>query len=709
MKRLLWNPYLKAVRNGLTLTLPLVMAGCVAILISNFPLRNYQEFMQSVFGADWQMISVHISDGTLNILSLIMLLTISFSLAEYHNSQNHNKDMHPAVAALVSLACLVTLVQPYPLAHLAGSAQPPGNAIPFFWLGIHGLFLSIIVAFASTLVFLRLKRVSWLNISFYSEEADASIAYAFSSMFPGMVTIVLFALFKTTTVALGIDSLHQFIYDMLSVPFAKMGNTFSTAMLYTFIRHFFWFFGIHGSNLLEPVTTAIYVPAMEANMLAVAEGAAPQFIFTKTFFDAYLSMGGSGATICLILAVFISSRRGSMAKIAQISLLPALFNINEMIMFGLPIVLNPIFLIPFLLVPLVQCLVAYLATFWGLVPFTINQIDWTAPVIIGGYAATGSYAGSALQLVNIAVGAFIYLPFVRVAAAMKKEAFNQAFRELMPGYAESIGNPDYVITGEARALSRSLANDLAGAAARGEMFMEYQPQVDSLTGKVFGVEALMRWNHQNLGRIPPGLFITLAEEAGLIKQLGAWGLEEACRQYDRWRSAGIDDVTMSVNLSVHQLDDGGIVGEIADMVRRYNIPKGLLEVEVTESAALQGGSRTDILDQIHSLGVHLAIDDFGMGHSSLVYLKQFPVDTIKIDRVLSKDVTTSRHSSEIIFTIAELCRSLGIQSLVEFVDNVDQLKALQNLGCHRIQGYLYSPALPADKCEAFIRKGAVVH
>ena len=707
MKKLLWNPYLKAVRNGLTLTLPLVMAGCLAVLVSNFPLQGYQDFMTGIFGPDWRLVNGYVHQGTLTILSLIMLLTISFSLAEYHNTINRNREMHPAVAALVSLACLITLIQPYPL--LGGANVPPGDGVPVFWLGIHGLFLSIIVAFVSTLVFLRLKRISWLNISFYSEEADASISYAFSAMFPGMITVVIFALFKTLVYELGVESIHQYIYDMLSSPFAKMGNTFSTAIFYTFIRHLFWFFGIHGTNLLEPVATSIYVPAIEANQAAIAVGMEPQYIFTKPFFDAFISIGGSGATICLILAVFISNRRGSMSKISQISLLPALFNINEMIMFGLPVVLNPVFLIPFLTVPLVQCIISYLAMYWGLVPYTIVQIDWTAPMIIGGYAATGSYLGALLQLVNVAIGAAIYLPFVRIADAMKKEAFNQAFKELMPGYAESIGDSDYVMTGEARALSRSLANDLRSSIDRNELSLEYQPQVDSLTGKVFGVEALMRWNHSHLGRIPPGLFITLAEESGLIKKLGSWALEESCQQLDRWRRSGINDVTMSVNLSVHQLDDDDIFDEIAERVKRFDIPKGLLEVEVTESVALGGGGRSDLLHRIHSLGVSLAIDDFGMGHSSLVYLKQFPVDTLKIDRVLSKDVTTSRHSSEIIFTIIELCRSLGIHSLVEFVDGQDQLKALQNLGCTRIQGYLYSAPLPADKCEAYIRKGAPVY
>lgn len=709
MKKLLWNPHLKAVRNGLTLTLPLVMAGCVAVLIANFPVQGYQDFMLQTFGEDWHNLNVHIADGTFSILAVIIMLTISFSLAEYHNSTSGTREMHPAVVALVSLACLVAVVQPYSLTSSSGDSPPPGMGLPFFWLGIHGLFVSILIAFASTSIFFRLKKISWLNISFYSEEANASISYAFSAMFLGMITIVIFVLFKTVLQEVGIESIHQTIYDMLSAPFAKMGNTFGTALFYTFIRHFFWFFGIHGTNLMEPVTTSIYVPAMEENIAAVALGLPPPHIFTKTFFDAFLAIGGSGATICLLLAIFLSSRRGSMLKITQISFLPALFNINEMIMFGLPIVLNPIFLIPFLVVPLVQCCITYLAMLWGLVPYTINMIGWTAPAFIGGYATTESYLGAVMQLVNILVGAAIYLPFVRIADTMKKEAFNQAFRELMPGYAESMGITDHVITGEARALSRSLANDLSVAIERNELSLEYQPQVESTTGKVFGVEALMRWDHSHLGRIPPGLFITLAEEANLIKNLGSWALEESCRQWDEWRREGHGDVVMSVNLSVHQLDDDGILAEIEERVKRYEIPKGLLEVEVTESAALGGGNRTDLLHRIHSLGVSLAIDDFGMGHSSLVYLKQFLVDTIKIDRVLSKDVVTSRHSSEIIFTISELCKSLAIHSLVEYVDKVDQLKVLQNLGCTRIQGWLYSPSLPADKCLNYIKKGAPVY
>ncbi len=711
LQSLLLNPYLKAIRNGLTLTLPLVMAGSVGVLLANFPLVGYQNFMLGLFGEHWRDFNTHIADGTFSILAIIMLLTISFSLAEYHNRSliGHGGEVHPAVVSLISLACLVTLQQPYHMVSVSGDNPPPGLAFPMFWLGIHGLFLTIIVAFLSTFIFFRLKRISWLNISFHSDEADPGISWAFAAMIPGMLTVILFALVKYLSEQLGVESLNQAFFDALSLPFEKLGNTLPTALFYTFIRHFLWFFGIHGSNLLEPITTAIYVPAMEENIAAVASGLPPPHMFTKTFFDAFVALGGSGSTLALLLCLLIFSRRGSMYRVGKLSLLPALFNINEIVMFGLPIVLNPIFLIPFLLAPLAMCLTTFLAMSMQLVPYTTQAIDWTAPPLIGGYAATTSYAGMVMQLVNLLVGMMIYMPFVRMAEWAKKEAFNKAYRELMPNYANPGGNPDLILSREAQALSISLTNDLANAIERGELSLEYQPQIESRDGSVFGVEALLRWDHKRLGRIPPGLFIPLAETGNLIKPLGLWALEECCRQWSEWRDAGTGSVVMSVNLSVQQLDNDQIYYEIRDRVERYNIPPGRLEVEVTESVAIGGTAHHDLLYRIHALGVSLAIDDFGMGHSSLIYLKQFPVDTLKIDRILSKDVTTNRFSSEIIVTVAELCKSLDIHCLVEYVDNVEQLRTLQTLGCTRIQGWLYSPSLPAKKCLEFIRKGAPVY
>ncbi|MDR0363146.1 MAG: EAL domain-containing protein [Planctomycetota bacterium] len=698
-RRLLNNPYLKALRNGLTLTLPLVIAGCLAVLLLNFPVQGYQEFMNRLFGERWRELLLYIHNGTLSVMSLVMVVTISHSLAEHRNLRRQDDVVNPIVPSLVSLASLIAMFR----------VMIPTPGLPMIWLGVHGMFLAIIVALISSRLFFSLRRIRWLNITFFSEEADPAIPNAFSSLLPGLVTIFFFTVFKTIASMLGIGDLHQYFYDVLSRPFMHLGNTYGTAILYNLLRHMFWFLGIHGSNLMEPVATAIYVPALEANIVAVTAGNAPEYVFNKAFFDTFISMGGSGSTICLIIASLICSRHGSMRKISQLSLLPAVFNINEMLIFGLPIVLNPIFLIPFLLVPLVLCTTSYIAVVQGVVPHTVHNVDWTAPVFISGYTATDSIAGSVLQLANIVIGTAIYIPFVAVAERMKKDVFNQAFKELMPGFYQGIADKDYSITQEAKALSRSLTNDLAHALEQNQLFLEYQPQVESLTGKVFGVEALMRWNHSHLGRTPPGLFITLAEEAGLIKDMGRWCLDEACRQNAEWRTDGID-VVMSVNLSLHQLDDFALVDDLRMILDRHQLPPTALEVEVTESAALGPESyKTDILQRIHALGVRLAIDDFGMGHSSLVYLKKFPVNTLKLDRVLTKDVEGSHYSSEIIFTISELAYTLKITPLAEFVDNVEQLKALQALGCTMIQGYLFSPPLGPVACAEFIKNGAKVY
>ncbi|MDR1611539.1 MAG: EAL domain-containing protein [Planctomycetota bacterium] len=699
-RALMNNTYLKALRNGLTLTLPLVMAGCAAVLLLNFPLQGYQDLMDRVLGARWRELLLLIHNGTLSVMSLVMVVTISHSLAEHHNLVRPVDVVNPVVPSLVSLASLVALF------HIT----PDFTGLQQRWLGVLGMFLAIIVAVASSWLFFALRRIRWLNITFFSEEADSAIPNAFSSLLPGLGTIFLFALIKLIASMLGIDDLHQAFYNGLSTPFLHLGGaSYGTAILYNFLRHAFWFLGIHGSNLMEPVSNAIYVPALEANIASVTAGEAPRYIFNKAFFDVFLSMGGSGSTICLIIASLVYSRHGSMREISRLSLLPAAFNINEMLIFGMPIVLNPVFLIPFLLVPLVLCTTSYLAVLYGLVPYTSHHVDWTAPVFISGYTATGSLAGSILQLFNIILCTAIYMPFVALAERMKKDIFNQAFKELMPGFYQGSPGKDYTITQEAKALSRSLTNDLSRALERNELFLEYQPQVDSLTGRVFGVEALMRWNHSHLGRIPPGMFITLAEEAGLIKDMGRWALDEACRQLTEWRKDDVS-VIMSVNLSVRQLDDSGLVDDMRVILDRHQLPAELLEVEVTESTALGPESdKTDILQRIHSLGVHLAIDDFGMGHSSLVYLKKFPVDTLKLDRVLTKDVEGSKYSSEIIYTITELANTLKIKPLAEFVDNVSQLKALQAIGCTLIQGYLFSPPLGPADCAGFIKNGAMVY
>jgi cellobiose-specific phosphotransferase system IIC component len=692
------SEYLSIIRNALTLTLPVVIAGAIGVLLNNFPIAFYQELMHGVFGKEWRSFGGYVWGGTLAILSPVMVFTIGCSIAERYNMKKPLDAIPPVVVGLLSFCALLTITEP----------SSKDFAIPYNWVGIHGLFLAIIVSIVSSEVFLRLYKIKALHIRFFSEEAGTAMSSVFSALAPAVLTIGLFALFKVTMVSLGVKDIHSLIYDAIALPFKGLGNNLGTALLYNFLRQSLWFLGIHGSNALEPVMTEIYMSAMRANELAVAAGRPQQFIFTKTFFDTYISMGGAGNTLSLLLALFMTRKGSGMKRIAQISFLPAVFNINETLVFGMPIVLNPIFFAPFILTPMALTVTSYCAAATGLLPASTMEVAWTTPAFISGYAAAGSLAGSVMQIFNIFVGFLIYLPFVRISEKFQKSRFEATYDELL----RASGNPESECSsltdrsGEIGSLARVLANDMLESIKKKQLFLEYQPQVDCVTGKVVGVEALLRWNHGDIGRIPPSLFVVLAEEIGFIGEMGLWVCEESCRQMREWSDKGLSDIVMSFNVSVKQLSDADIPEKIGNCIKKNGLDPSCMKVEVTESTGLSSDmGHNIILQDIRLMGVNIAIDDFGMGHSSLVYLKQFPVAMIKLDGSLVKDVTLSKISSDIIASISELCKTMNIELLAEFVETEEQAVMLKSLGCHVFQGWLYSKALPPGECETAIRNG----
>ena len=379
-----------------------------------------------------------------------------------------------------------------------------------------------------------------------------------------------------------------------------------------------------------------------------------------------------------------------------------------MILFGLPIILNPVYFIPFIAAPLALTLTSYLAIDWGLVAGTIHAVDWTTPIFISGYESADSIAPAMLQLFNLCLCIGIYMPFVGISDKLKAKRFKSAISMLMEAAESNVLGPHglRVIyrTDEVGMLARSLVNDLNDALAKtDEIFLVYQPQINTTLNKVTGVEALMRWNHPVYGLIPPPIIVAVAEDGELIERLGLRVLHNACAQQRQWLNMGIN-VLMSVNVSALQLKDERFPVRVSKILDRYKLPPETIELEVTESTALdQNSASLAVLSQIHATGVHLAIDDFGMGHGSLLYFKQFPVSTLKIDKVLSIDVLKSKTAEDIIINIMEFCRGRGVQVVVEFVDNREQLSALERLGCEVFQGYLFSPPKSPVDCLNYIR------
>lgn len=286
-----------------------------------------------------------------------------------------------------------------------------------------GLFIALIIGLVSAEIFSRLVGNEKLVIQM-PEGVPPAVARSFAALLPAIITVSIFGLISTIFMAFGVDDIVTSFYDLVQKPFIGLANSLPSAILLAFITPFLWFFGLHGANMVEPLMQSINAPAITANAEALANGELAPFIVNKPFFDSFVNLGGTGATLGLIIAILIFGRHNKAYRVVTgLSTAPGLFNINEPMMFGLPIVLNPIMFIPFILTPVVLVIIAYIATSTGLVPAAVTMPPWVTPPIIGGVLATQSIAGGVLAALNLLISVVIYAPFVKVSEiqALKKE------------------------------------------------------------------------------------------------------------------------------------------------------------------------------------------------------------------------------------------------------------------------------------------------
>jgi diguanylate cyclase (GGDEF)-like protein len=263
----------------------------------------------------------------------------------------------------------------------------------------------------------------------------------------------------------------------------------------------------------------------------------------------------------------------------------------------------------------------------------------------------------------------------------------------------------------ARSIERlTLTNQLRLAITRGELRLHYQPKVCMRSGRILGAEALVRWQHPDHGLLLPGRFITLAEEMGLIVEMGDWVTQEACRQMAAWHRQGLRDLKVSINVAKPQFDNGHFFQYLQDVLAHNQLPPEWLMVEVTESMLVSDAAwALKQMTDLQSLGVKLSIDDFGTGYSSLSYLKRFPADELKIDRSFIIDLPGQTKDQAIVQTVVSLGHSLGMQVVAEGVEEEDQLRALQRMGCDVLQGFLFSKAVPPQAFEALVQGATAQH
>jgi diguanylate cyclase (GGDEF)-like protein/PAS domain S-box-containing protein len=255
----------------------------------------------------------------------------------------------------------------------------------------------------------------------------------------------------------------------------------------------------------------------------------------------------------------------------------------------------------------------------------------------------------------------------------------------------------------------TIESNLRHAISRNQLTLHYQPLVNR-EGMIIGMEALLRWNHPDLGYIPPDKFIPIAESTGMIVEIGNWIFQTACRQKKLWEDIGFRDIKLSINLSPKQLMDDKLVESVTGALKENGLDSQYLELEITESCLMDHPEvAVGKINDLYNLGINFSLDDFGTGYSSLSYLKRFKIDNLKVDKSFIMDIKIDVNNTEITKAIIAMAHSLGLQVTAEGVETVEQLEFLKQHHCDKLQGYLFSRPLPADEITSVLKKGLYIH
>ena len=677
---------IRAIRNGLIHIIPVLIIGAFALILKTFPIDAYQKWLETFAGGFLLQLLNIIYGATFGVLSLYM----TFSISRAYMKLKADNDVVAGGASIASVLSFFILAGAY----LSGFGTDS--------MGPKSMFLAILTGLGASALYLRLGRFFLKKKRvLFSSGADREFNRMLSTFLPVAIVTLSFALLNALVVQIfNVDSFRMLLSNAFNAMFSWGPSGFFKGFFFVLLSSVLWFFGIHGSDTLEGVMQTYFAPGLAENQAAVAAGALPTTILTKEFFDCFVLMGGCGSTICLLIAILLFSRSKARRGLGLTAAFPMIFNINEMMVFGLPIIFNPVMLIPFLAVPLVCYSTAYIALSTGIVPLITNSVEWTTPIILGGYHATGSVAGALLQLVNVALGVLIYLPFVRLMDKQTVESSKRNYSEFMDYFRENETSLAKVKLSEMNSVYGDFAKDLCAELRHGldkGVVLAYQPQYD-YDGKCVGVESLLRWNHPEYGMLYPPLVIKLAEEAGFLPLLEEKVLTTALSQREEVLKKFGPDVELSVN----------VTGTTVATQRYINFCRQLSEkdpflgknicIEVTEKVALSFDESTrNALIALREMGLSLAIDDFSMGHTSLHYLKDNMFDMIKLDGSLIREMFTHKNSREIISSIISLSETLSLTVVAEYVETEEQRDALHEIGCNCYQGYLYSPAVFLDK------------
>jgi len=677
--RVALSTWARSVRDSYVALLPLTFLGVLAILAQQLPLPGLSGSLATLLGPVAERGVHDLLAASQGIFGLALATMLAVQLGR-HRQARHTTAAAPLWLALAALVNFIIWLL------VRGDLAEGG-------MGQGSTLLGVLVGSYTPWLMARLERLSPAAVRNHGE-IDLVFLNATRATLPLIGSaLVTLALAMAMQAAWG--QVAASMSGRLPTPESLTDSGTLLTLLVLLVNQGAWAVGIHGGKIVDAWLPGVFAPPGAAFDPALA---------WRPLVDNFVHLGGSGATLGLAIALLVAVRSGPQRRLAKASLLPSVFNVNELLVFGLPVVLHPRYLLPFIGVPLVLALAALAAIHAGWLPVQPRPIHWTTPVLLSGWLLTGSWVGAAWQALGVALSVACYLPVVRRVERLRLQAERQAVGQACLDILAARGQHQQALrqSGQTGEIARVLLADLRHDLHTPALHLAYQPK-HGADGRVTGVEALLRWSHARFGPVRADAAITLAEDGRLVQALGLRVLEQACACKARWNVHGLARLTMSVNVSPMQLDDHGFADAVADVLRRHGLAPGELELEITESQAIPRDRALDHnMARLHHLGVRVAIDDFGMGHSSLVHLRRFQIHAIKIDGSLTREVLTQPTCADIVRSIAGLAQSRGLDVVAEFVEATAQRDLLAALGCTHFQGYLHAPPLPEPLCLAHL-------
>ncbi len=660
-----------SVKQAFIFLIPIFMIGACAITIQSFPVASVRNFIQNAYNGSINKFLDIVYNATYGFAAVYLVISLS-----YHESIARTVHNDARIFATVSsTVCYFAFL---------GLDVYTGKTDLISYTKMSNIFSALLISLAATRLFFALYRLFRGGRSSHI----SAFTRGMYSVFPLLCCLTVFAVAaELISMIPGVSNFNDLVTWAISSPFETMGATYFSGLIIMLLESVLWVLGIHGGNVFDSLLSS------DSNAFAFSNGQ----ITTKPFIDTFALMGGCGTAICLLIALMLFSKDRKKKKICRLASIPMLFNINEILVFGLPVVLNPIYMIPFILTPVVAYSLAYGATALGLVPQIVNSaVHWTTPLIISGYQATGSIRGSILQLVLLLVGIGIYAPFVIIDNKVSKANESKYIDYLTKvcrsceseGKSYRLDNENIVYKAFEDDIAAKLNADITGD----RIYLQYQPQIKD--GRIVAAEALLRFRYNGSERFMyPPLVVGIANNNGLFEQMSRAVVRRALLDLCSMQVYR-HDFKIAANLRLDLLMNDSFRKWLIEEVDKSGAAPHTFGVEITEDAKLSDSADyVAVFNEIKSAGIEILMDDFSMGHTSISILQKNYFDYIKIDGNLIKQLSNER-SQSIVSSIVHLGEELDFNVIAEYVETAEQRDMLLGMGCRIFQGYLYYKDMP---------------